>query len=688
MDPMTSPTEDPKSIVAEVKRKRDLWHNVRRPHEITWYINSAVLRNLIWIDYEPNHNRIDIVKMPAERERSRANINMVIPKYKSRQAKFLKNPFDPIVLPATSDPEDIQDARATKMALDYVLRKSNFEGKYREILNWANTCSKGYLWFHWNPNAIVRTVTKDPITQQDIVTEVPGGDVELEVGSPFEILVGDPGCPYIGRQPEIMRNRLRLATDVEHRYQLPPGSIKATETAVADFLYKRTIASLSQQGPNPANAEDTENQHTHVLVTEWFTAPCAKYPKGRYVVIAGDTVLKDVPELPYGFYDMDNPYPVVEFPDMVIAGQYWNPTMTEQIIALNREYNIARTLVMDNIKAMANPKIIYDVRHNMPEESWQGGVAGEKIPIFYYPGVPPPQVIAPANIGSDVWQLIRLIKDEMSDIVQIYPETTGRPGAATSGFQTNLLQEANDSVHNPDVRIHQLAMEDGCRKIRRMMKNGYDVPRLLAVAGKTTLPDVIEFSKDDIDEHADVLIWAGSALSSSPAIRNQQAMELFSAGILGNPQDPTVQRDTLALIDMNGFGRLREKYMRDEEMAKLENQRFAKGMPAAWPGPWEDHEVQYRIHTDQLKSPDFELWPDEAKQELMKHTIYHGYFIQPTQAMNMANEVGRPDLVQEIQERLIAQQQIVAAAQMMMGPQQPQPPAEQAPPQPQPIPQG
>jgi hypothetical protein len=346
--------------------------------------------------------------------------------------------------------------------------------------------------------------------------------------------------------------------------------------------------------------------------------------------------------------------------------------MIECILPLNREYNLVRTMIGENFKLMCYPKIIIDPRHNMPEDSWVGGLAGEKIQIFSYPGINPPQIITPTNIASDAWQLVRLIKDEIHDIMQIWPSNMGDQGGAASGFQTNLLQEANESVHAPDVRLHQLAMEEACRKIRRMMKLGYDVPRLLAVIGKTTLPDVVEFSAQDIDENADIIIGTGSSLSSSPAVRNQQALEMFNSGLLGNVQDPQVQRDTLAMIDLNGFGRLRERYMRDEEMAKLENQRFEKGFPAAWPGPWEDHEIQYRVHSDQLKSPELELWSDEAKMALQEHLVYHAYFIEPSQAMNMANEIGRPDIVQLITEKMVSQQQIAAYVQQFMGPTNPE----------------
>jgi hypothetical protein len=669
------------NIVDYVKRFHSTNLETRRSHEIQWYINTATIRNLIWVNYEPYLNRIDVAKASSEKTRNRSNINLVLPMFKARQSKFLKNPFEPVVLPATSDPEDIQDARATKQALEFIWRKEKLEAKYKDTLNWANTCSKGYWWLHWNPSAIARQYVKDELTGQETLQEFEGGDVEIEVGSPFEVLVADPSIPYIGDQPEIMRVRLRDVKELEAQYQLPPNSIKPTETVPTDFVYKRTIASLSPRGPNMDSQAGESQRDTHTLVYEWFKAPCVDYPQGRYVVVAGDTPLKDT-SLPYGFHDMvGNPYPVVEFPDQLVTGQYWNPTLIENILPLNREYNLVRTMIVENFKLMCHPKILIDARHGMPEDSWQGGVAGEKIPIYNYPGIPPPQVISPTNIASDAWQLVRLIKDEIHDLMQIWPSNMGDQGGAASGFQTNLLQEANESVHQPDVRLHQLAMEEACRKIRRMMKLGYDVPRLLAVVGKTTLPDVVEFSQQDIDEHADIIIWTGSALSSSPAVRNQQALEMFTSGLLGNQQDPQVQRDTLAMIDMNGFGRLRERYMRDEEMAKLENQRFEKGLPATWPGPWEDHEIQYRVHADQLKSPELELWSDEAKMALQEHLVYHAYFIEPSQAMNMANEIGRPELVQLIMEKMVSQQQIAATTQQFIGGPPPQEQQQQEQPQ-------
>jgi hypothetical protein len=42
---------------------------------------------------------------------------------------------------------------------------------------------------------------------------------------------------------------------------------------------------------------------------------------------------------------------------------------------------------------------------------------------------------------------------------------------------------------------------------------------------------------------------------------------------------------------------------RDDDHARLENLAFGRGEPVEDPMPWENHDVEYDIHTDLLKSP-------------------------------------------------------------------------------------
>src|SRR5581483_7576020 len=56
----------------------------------------------------------------------------------------------------------------------------------------------------------------------------------------------------------------------------------------------------------------------------------------------------------------------------------------------------------------------------------------------------------------------------------------------------------------------------------------------------------------------------------------------------------------------------------------------------------------YEFHTDQLKSPEIKTWTPEQRQELVRHLILHARFINPQNALMLAQQFGFADLVQQI----------------------------------------
>lgn len=659
-------TPDKADVVASIVARKDKWREDRRPHEVQWYFNAAADRGLQWGNW--NTYRGVIEEKVAPTQKMRITVNHLMSKNRARKAKFLRNKFDPYVVPASNDTEDIQNASATKLALDYILQKQRFESVYRQALNWAVVASKGFIFLYWDPTKIVRI--KTPEGPQ----EAPLGDICLEVASPFEILVADPGCPTLAKQPEFIRVRMRHIDEVKARY--PKAKELAADGALQEtFTYERQIASLNNRGSAGTSTDGKggeDGEPDHIEVIEYFKAPDATYPKGRYIVVAGNEVLRSQDALPYSLWQVqESPYPVVEIADMDSAGQFWNPTLTEQAIPIQKEYNLYRSKLAEQIKLAAHPKLLVASQHQMGDDQWDSD-PGEKVTYVYYPGIPPPQIMEAPNIISDIWRALTHILDEFDRIYNIYPASVGGGGSQTSGFQTNLLQEASDSVHMPDIRLHEMAIEDLCYKIRHIMVEGYDVPRLLSIMGDAMLPDVVEFSQNNIDEAAEIKVWTGTALSASPAIRTQQSMEMFEKGALGPQTEPQTLRTLHKMMDARGLVGIRDKTLRDENMARQEHNTFKEGAPAHWPGLWEDHDVHWDIHTDQLKSPAVQLWPPEAYSALVEHIIYHAYFKEPTQAMNVANEVGRPDLVQVIQQKMMAQQMVIGQAQMMLQQGQPQ----------------
>lgn len=641
-----SPTpgqDDPRA--AEVMLDYSKAREYRKPFEGPWFIAGAMLRGQQHVLYDDALAKL--VAPTAPSYRVRISINRIRPKIKARLAKFFKSRPRPLVVPASTERRDILNARATEKALSYTWTRLHLEEKYKDARGWATIASKGFWWFYWDFTLMRRVQVTGPdgkVSQQP----APLGDLCVEVGSPFEVLVADPTKSRIGQQPWIIRTRLMNKEDVLRRYPQVGEDITGGDRLSS---YADKLASLRpQQNAVGAGAAPTHVHEKDVMVIEHFTAPGGKYAKGRYSVVVANQTVKDVMELPYGMWEhADNPYPCVEFMDSLTAGQFWGPTQIEQLIDLQREYNFLRGLLAENARMMARPKIIVYKQHNLKDGAWTNQ-AGEIVELNWMPGLPDPKIIQPANVAADIWNLLAMISKEFDDLTQIYPAAEGKVGAASSGFQTNLLQEASDGVHAPDIREDELAIQEAAWKIRRLMKLGYDTPTMVSIFGANASPEVIEFSSDQIDEFAEVRIQAGSMLPDLKSAKAQMAKEMFQAGMFGNPQDPMVRRRALEMIDIGGVDVITEDERRDIDEAAHENQLLTSGAQMGPQGPvkpaqfFEDHPTHIVSHSNDLKSPEVQAASPQVFMAKIAHLITHYDWVNAPLAQGLRLQYGMQGL--------------------------------------------
>jgi hypothetical protein len=639
---------DRKQTVSLMDARFTNWRQMKRPNEVQWFIASAIVRGLQNVKWNDALGTLETRSIPSHKVRP--SINKVLPKYRARKAKFLKNRYTPIIIPASTDKEDKLNATASQLALEYISRKQLLEVIYRQALDWVLTTGKAFIWLYWDDNA--QGMVKDPQTGRP--TQAVIGDLVFSLGSPYELLVPDLGMQQIGDQSEIMRVRAQPLEEVKLRYKTVPNidDLKGDAASNDLFQYQKQIATLSAKtnvGLVSALADKSDKDLNFVIVKELFQRPNNQYPNGRYIVTAGSVVLKYQEMLPYGFQSMRNPYPVVEFSDIELAGQFWPTSIVEQLIGPQREYNDLRSKLVNHLNKQTHPKVITSVFSKWPANAWNDE-AGEVIRIITPPGVMEPKIITPPPIAQDVWNMFKLLQMEIDEISSISASSTGDAGGTTSGFQVHQLQEASDSIQGPDIRAHELAFEELYRKARKIMAQGCTIPRLINIAGRAHIPDVVEFSQDNIDENAEIIVYTGSALSNSPAIRTQQVIELWNSGILQDEQNPTeAKRRVLGMLDANGIGEFQEEKRRDQEKARLENLNIQKGVHVNPPLPFDDHMIHYVEHTDQMKSPEFDTWDQNRQKELFAHAIYHVKFINPQQAMTLAMELGLNDLIPMLQ---------------------------------------
>ncbi len=649
VDPlMQQPAFDPKQLLAEIDQKYTSWRQLKRANEIQWYLNAATVRGLHNIRFNTVTNQFERQRVPQHK--LRPTINKVIPKYRARKSKYLKNRYTPIVVPASGDREDTLNASASQKALEFSGRQAQLEKIYRKTVDMVCTYGKGFIWTYWDDSAV--GFVKDDQTGQ--ITEQKLGDIRYDAGSPFEVLVPDVGIPDIGSQPEVMRIRAVTLAELQLRYAGVQGIDQVKGDTGGDdlFMYQKQIATLSTRTNITeigAATDKASKELNYVVRKELFTRPCGQWPKGRYVVAAGGVVLRNQTELPYKMYTEPNPYPVVEFNDIELAEQFWPTSVTEQLVGPQQEYSDYREKIVNHLNKQAHPKIIVSVFSKFPENAWNNE-AGEVIKIVTPPGVMEPHIIQPPPISQDLWSALSALTSEIDEISGISRAAMGEQGSTTSGFQVNLLQEATDSVHAPDIRGHELAFEELYRKARKIMKQGYTTERLIRIAGRANVPDVIEFSSSNIDEHTDIVVYTGSALSNSPAVRTQQVIELWNAGLLQDDVNPADgKRKALTMLDAQGIGEFQEESRRDEEKARLENLKFSRGEFVKPPTPFDDHQLHYQIHADQTKSPEFDTWETDQQNELYAHLILEMKYINPAEAMNIAIELGMPELLAVLQ---------------------------------------
>lgn len=623
----------------------------RRVQEGAWFLAAAYFRgnqSAVWSDADQR------LLLPPGPRRRREIINQMQRKVLSRRAKFLRNRPKPEVRPATPDIEDKLNARYTQRALDFQQRRLNLEQAYDDALMWGMLASRGYIWLYWNPEIKVRANDPDMLTGQTSVVEAKLGDIELEVGSPFEFIAGDPAQPHLSTQRAIMRCKIRTLDEIKQRYPEKGLFVKSDDGMYEESMRQaKYISGLASGGwatavsgvftRSYARGSDTSAQlyKDRALVKEYFERPSPEHPDGLHIVTSNGVILKIEETLPEGFADMANPFPCVDFPDVLHPGQYWGSTIAEQLIGPQQSYNRLRTILDRHLRRGSYPKIIVDRRHRLAEGAWTDE-DNEIVEVTNVVGIPPPQPWSPPSVAADVWRTINILTQEFDTVSGIYREAEGQFGKASSGFQTNLLQEATDSVHQPDIMVHMRSLEDLYRKMRRMMKKHYIAKRLITISGRNTEPEVFEFSEANIDEYADLVIETGSMLPELKSARIQSILELWRQGVYGPPNDPSALRNVQKHLEFGTREELYDFAAADEERARLENLRFQQGQDTAPALFCDNHDLHYQLHADDMKKAQARGEPWNVTIFRVKHMLTHARYINPEAAMQIAAEYSLP----------------------------------------------
>jgi len=386
-----------------------------------------------------------------------------------------------------------------------------------------------------------------------------------------------------------------------------------------------------------------------VIFKEVEFKPTHSYPKGRYVISCGDDILLDSKSLPIPVEKDKWYYSLTDFHYNLVPGRFWSDAGVNDLISPQNEINSIDQDLSINRKGLGQPYVLSPENVNVKRvDSWgnvlkviqyDANASGGKEPTIEAGTSLPNQFLEARSINKEVAQ------DSAGDPKHILRGQS--PTSKASGIMVDLLTEAAESSHTPDIKRHYRSMKRVYKKRLILAKHLYTEQRMIKIAGKGSDIRVMAFKASDLRNNTDVRLELDSGASSTKAGQTQMITNLVQTGMFGDlTQDPDTKQEILRRLGLGGF---KSKTSVDVERAEEENMRILsakekdtgekiEGIFLADINPetgeqevlnedpffkFDDHAIHYEVHRRFILSKEFKTIPMKSQTVMIAHNDIH-----------------------------------------------------------------
>lgn len=363
-----------------------------------------------------------------------------------------------------------------------------------------------------------------------------------------------------------------------------------------------------------------------------WEAEYEKYPNGRVIMMAGNTVLQDTPN-PFE----DGRFPFTKYDNVERPDRFWGKSEIEVILTLQDEINRRSSQIMESANLTANPKIAIPLGCGLDKDTVFTTKPGEKWP---YRGPKPPEFVPPPPMPTYVLQSLDMSMGFLERVSGNYDMLSGsRPQGVTAASALQGLKEMAEQ--RPRSKMENLC--DALREVGEMMvsrmKQYYDRKREIAITAEDGSGQV-EF--DEIDSEVlgglySIDIDVGASLPTSQTLLFQWAMSLREVGII---DDEAV----LEVVDFPKRDRILKR-MREKEEAEQQFQMEmaqAGGQAQPKPGPTPPGPFSLREQGPPQQGPPQQELPQQGGPPPPPSGMPPDEAVGYSQALEMAAKMGIP----------------------------------------------
>lgn len=636
------PQDDPyanystKEIVDFVEKEFERRQKERIPFELQWRLNIAFIEGNQYVQINEVAQTLDRIPEDYWYEQ-REVFNHIAPNIESRQARLGK--MRPVlkVRPGSSDKSDIRATKISTQLLQSVQHEQKMRNKMHEVIRWLELTGTCCIKNIWNPDAGPLVPQIDPQTGEPMVDPATGqpvlireGDLEVVVCPAPEIFPESPYNQKIEDNRSIIHAKIYPVKVVKEIWgiDVPPEESKVVrlqELKTGGGFIGKTYTSGMRESLKEA-----------VIVKEYHELPTKKYPMGRLIVVANHKLLSFGP-LPYKIgKDGKLGLPFVKICCIERPGLFWGRTVIERLIPLQRRYNALRNRKAEYLSACAIGGWIVEENSivDMADLEASGNAPGYI--CRYRAGTSPPQRTTNPPLPSTFETEEQTLLTEfsiLSGVSEVSRQSKAPPGVK-SGVAMSLALEQDETRLSDTANNIELGLVECGSQWLRLLKQFVKIPRLVRIAGKDNVVDVMDWTASDLKPE-DVIMDSFSALSESPTQRRQMVFDLLGMGLFHNPDTGVIDRaartrimEMLQFLDWEGVD---DDDQLHSAKAERENRQLANGNPCM-PVHYDSHFLHIKRHNEFRLSTEYEALIAEHPQieEIFEaHVLAHMQALAP-----------------------------------------------------------
>lgn len=198
----------------------------------------------------------------------------------------------------------------------------------------------------------------------------------------------------------------------------------------------------------------------------------------RYVVLANDVVIKDIP-LPYAHKQL----PFVKLTAVEYPHQMYDIGLPDILLALQTEEENLKNMIYDHLHLTGNPMMkVRDNIYGQFSRLYSEGRPGLMLPVKDQADVEP---LTYAPLQFDFYRALDIINRDAVIGTQLDPTQLGVQQKYVSATTSMLTKEVVDAFINNLIKSFSVGLTQAAYQVYELMKQYYTVPKVEQIAGET-----------------------------------------------------------------------------------------------------------------------------------------------------------------------------------------------------------